>query len=100
MLETLPPQEQTDTVRDVCPRCTRWVEAVRRGIVAQIPGLIRDQIAARACEPPAMRWWQRFVKTNVGVQRRPAPMQRDPQDGHGPFAGTNSSASGTEAKGQ
>ncbi len=69
MLETLPEQEQTSTVRDVCPKCQRWVNAVRRGIVAQIPGQIRDQIAARACEPPTLRWWQRLVQKTVEAER-------------------------------
>lgn len=69
MLETLPRQEQTSAVKDVCPKCSRWVDAVRRGIVAMIPGQIRDQIAARASEPPAMRWWERVVKRNTEAQR-------------------------------
>ena len=33
------------------------------------------------------------LRSNAGVQRRPAPMQREPQDGLGPSAATTCSAS-------
>ncbi len=69
MLETLPEQEQTSTVRDVCPKCQRWVTAVRKAIVAQNPGQIRDQIAARASKPPTLRWWQRLVQKTVEAEQ-------------------------------
>lgn len=38
-------------------------------------------------------WRLHDLPANAGVQRRPAPMQREPQDGLGPSAATTCSAS-------
>lgn len=69
MLETMLPRYQVGNIKDICPKCSRWTAKVKTAMLNEIPGRMREQIAAKASEPPPMRWWQRLVGNTEGQRR-------------------------------
>jgi hypothetical protein len=63
-LETLLDQYQVPGVRDVCPKCRRWANALRGEMLAEIGPRIRAAMMTRKMTPEkpapaAQPWWRR-----------------------------------------
>ncbi len=60
-LATLLAQYQAAGVSDVCPTCRRWADKTKGDMIGEIPGRMREAVAARKGLPPDP-WWRRGLR--------------------------------------